>query len=159
MPDPRDPPAGALDREGRIFARYLAGAVPSAYALGAYERGHASIPFRHTGPPDAVDRMLLRFARLGTVATRLADGYARFFRPTGVLRQKLVLMCAVLENSPETHVWFNSAAVGSGATIFARLLLAGVVAAINLSGALLLLGPLHLVAGLRDRIAGRGNSP
>jgi len=102
--------------------------------------------------------MLLRFGSFGTVTAGLADAYARFVRPTGVLRQKLVLMCAVLENSPETHARFNSAAVGSRVTILARLLLVGFTAALNITAAMLLLAPLHLAVGLMDRKPGRGAS-
>jgi hypothetical protein len=145
---------GALHREGHVFARYLAGVTPTAYMLRAYERGHAAIPFRQGPPPDAVDRLLLRAASLGTVTARFSDMYARFFRPTGVLRQKLVLMCAVLENSPDTHAWFNSAATGGGATVVGRLLLTGGAAALTLVAAVVLLGPLHLVLLLWGGSAG-----
>jgi hypothetical protein len=143
-----DPPREALARECRVFTSYLAGREATPYICRSFEQGHARIPYRHAAGPDAIDTLLIRAALIGGPATRVADMYARIFRPTGALRQKLVLLCAVLENSPETHAWFNSADAENSARVIGRLVLAGLASGLALLAGLVLLGPLHLVARL-----------
>ena len=133
-----------------MFTRYLAGREPDEYIRVRYERGHARIPYLQSGGPTSVDRALLRVARLGPTLARAADSYSRFFRPTGALRQKLVLLYAVLESSPETHAWFNSGAVGGPVTLLGGLALNGLASGASLLLGIVVIGPLHLAA----RVAG-----
>ncbi len=135
-----------LSLECRIFTRYLASQEPSDYIREHYARCHALIPCRDASSVDAVDRMLLHAARRGPIATRIADAYARFARPNGALRQKLVLMLAVLENSPETHTRFDTASTGGIFQAGLVVVAAGVAGAASLAAGVLLLGPLHLFA-------------
>jgi len=143
-----DPRRQALAQECRVFTSYLAGQEPTSGICRAFERGHARIPYRQADGPDAIDTLLIRAALIGGPATRVADIYARLFRPTGALRQKLVLLCAVLENSPETHAWFNSADTANSARVFGRIIYAGLASGLALLAGLVLLGPLHLAARL-----------
>lgn len=136
-----------LGLECRVFTGYLAGRTPDEYIRLRYERGHARIPYRLAGGLTAADRAILRVARLGPVPARMADIYSRFFRPTGALRQKLVLLFAVLENSPETQAWFNTAAEGGPVTLIGGLVVSGVVSAALLAAGIVCIGPLHLMAG------------
>lgn len=141
-------------RECAVFALYLANVSASPYHLQAYVRGHGRMPAAAPGAADAVDHLLLRFACLHPLATRMADGYARFLRPTGLLRQKLVLCCAVLESSPPAHDYLNTAATGSLPVTLLRLAWAGLGSAAAILGGALVLGPLHLAL----RLMGRGGS-
>jgi hypothetical protein len=136
-----------LGLECRVFTGYLAGRTPDEYIRLRYERGHARIPYRLAGGLTAADRAILRVARLGPGPARMADIYCRFFRPTGALRQKLVLLFAVLENSPETQAWFNTAAEGGPLTLLGGLVANGVVSVALLAAGILCIGPLHLMAG------------
>ncbi len=154
MPD-TTPGQEPLGLECRVFTGYLAGRTPDEYIRLRYERGHARIPYRLAGGLTAADRAILRVARLGTVPARMADIYSRFFRPTGALRQKLVLLFAVLENSPETQAWFNSAAEGGPVTLIGGLAVSGLASAFLLVAGIVCIGPLHLLAGASD---GRGAS-
>jgi hypothetical protein len=88
--------------------------------------------------------MLIRVARLGPIPARTADVYGRFFRPAGALRQKLTLLYAVLENSPATHAWFNSANTRSAAALLASVVLNGATSMVLLLAGIVLLGPVHL---------------
>lgn len=147
MPDSRAEQED-LAPECQAFTRYLAGRPPDDYIRGRYQRGHARIPYRLAGGGSAADRAILRVARLGPLAARMADIYSRFFRPTGVLRQKLVLLYAILENSPETHAWFNAASVGGPVALLGGLVLSGFASGMLLLAGIVCLGPLHLVASL-----------
>ncbi len=147
MPDNKAPHE-PLGLECRVFTGYLAGRTPDEYIRVRYERGHARIPYRQTGGLAPADQAILRVARLGPVPARMADIYSRFFRPTGALRQKLVLLYAVLENSPETHGWFNVAATGGPVALLGGLIASGVASGILLVAGVLCIGPLHLAAEL-----------
>jgi hypothetical protein len=136
-----------------VFSRYLAGVEPTPYLVEAYTRGHRHLPAL-TAPPDAVDELLLGGARLGALSTWLADAYARRARPTGILRQKLTLMLAVLESSPPAHRWVNGAATGPVLLVLARVAWAVIMGALALVVGAVLYGPLHLVASFQR--SGRG---
>jgi hypothetical protein len=144
-----------LGLECRVFTGYLAGRMPDEYIRLRYERGHARIPYRLAGGLTSADRAILRVARLGTVPARMADIYCRFLRPTDAPRQKLVLLFAVLENSPETHSWFNTAAEGGPVTLIGGLVISGIASALLLAVGIVCLGPLHLLAGA----SGAGRAP
>lgn len=147
MPDTTTP----LARECAVFARYLAGVPATPYVLQAYTRSHGRMPALAAGTPDQVDRMLAAFASLHPLATRMADGYARFLRPTGLLRQKLVLLLAVLESSPPAHDELNTAVVGSLPLTLARLALAGAGSVLAILAGIVVLGPAHLALSLGGR--------
>jgi hypothetical protein len=51
-------------------------------------------------PRDGHERWLLRVARTGPASCRIADAWARLAAPRGALRQKLVVLLAILEVSP-----------------------------------------------------------
>lgn len=137
-----------LSRECRAFSAYLTGLPPTPYAVEKYQRGHGRIPYLHGGPADRVDAMLLGLARHGGLPLRCADTYARLFRPTGVLRQKLVLALAVLENSPPTHLRLNTAREGSPATTGLTLLGLGLGFTLCLLVGLVVLASAHLALSL-----------
>ena len=141
-------PGNTLDLESSAFTRYLAGTSPSDYVRRKYAEGHAAIPYRQTNNEDAFDAVLVLVARGGSVRSRVADAYARIFRPHGALRQKLTLLLAILENSPDTHRRFTSGGNGTLAGILgiaASLL----VFSLSLLAGFILLGPAHLL--LRGR--------
>jgi hypothetical protein len=142
-------PANVLDIESTVFTRYLAGETPSDYVRRKYRDGHRAIPYRTRQDEDALDVALTVVARRGPVRARIADAYARVFRPHGVLRQKLTLLLAILENSPETHRRFTSGGRGRLAAVFSiggSLLLFG----FSLLAGLFFFGPVHrLLRGRR----------
>jgi len=144
-PPPEAGRAGpALDAECRAFTRYLIRQDPDPYTVARYQDGHRGIPFRRTGRRDAVDGMLVLFASHGGWRARVADAYARVFRPHGVLRQKLTLLLAILENAPATHRQLTSGGRGIGGAI-GRVALALLGFGVALLVGVFLLGAAHLV--------------
>lgn len=133
-----------LDTECRALTRYLIRRDPDAYIISRYQDGHRAIPYRVAGRRDPVDGALVLFAAHGGWRARVADAYARIFRPHGALRQKLTLLLAILENAPATHREFTAGGTGIASAIGRTILaLAGFGAAFLVG--LLLLGPAHLV--------------
>ncbi|MEP6572349.1 MAG: hypothetical protein ABJD11_06620 [Gemmatimonadota bacterium] len=145
---PFPPPTEQLQRECEVFTRYLSGRPATEYVIGKYERGHRRIPYLQARGVAPVDRYLLIIARSGTYGARLADAYARFFRPTGPVRQKLALMLAILENSPTYHEWFNSAESPGKVRVSLGLIASGLAFMVLLAGGIVIVGPVHLAANL-----------
>ena len=141
--------ADLLAVECDALARYLVGHPATLPMRAYYQRAHANIPYRTAGPLSTVDRALIRAAGRGGVLLRAADAYARFFRPTGALRQKLTLCLAILENSPETHGWLNQAETGNRMRLLAGVALAGVAFLFSLGIGIVIFGTVHLLGGGR----------
>jgi hypothetical protein len=140
--------SGGLARECRAFCRYLVHQEPSDYVIGWYQAGHRSIPFGRGPGPDRFDRILLTMACQGGPLTRIADAYARVLRPRSALRQKLVLLLAIVENCPPAHGYLNSAQVGSKAGLLLVMAAAGGGFLGALLIGMLLVGPVHLGCAL-----------
>ncbi|NNM00448.1 MAG: hypothetical protein HKO62_06830 [Gammaproteobacteria bacterium] len=97
------------------------------------------------------DRLLLRLARAGSVATRLTDGYARFFVPGSLLRDKLVLLLAILETSDAADRLRLAHGAGGPLRCVAGAAAAGLVSAVLLPLAVLCLAPLQFALKLTER--------
>jgi hypothetical protein len=86
-----------LERECRIFTRYIAGRDPTAYVIKKYSDAHAAC---ETFAGDRFDDCLIGVARLHPACTLIADAYARLLAPHSAFRKKLILLLAILEVSP-----------------------------------------------------------
>ena len=91
-------PALGLERECRIFARYLTGQEPSRYIIEKYLDFHQKIGVRDGST--RFDRFLVSTASRGPYWTRMADSYGTLFRKNSVLREKLVVVLALSECAP-----------------------------------------------------------
>lgn len=133
--------------ECRVFAHFLADTDASPYVQHAY----ANLLPTSDVPPDVRDRLieraLLSVARQGTLLARVADGYARIFLPRSVLRRRLVLMLAILENSPGSERLLNSGDEGSLLGVGVRLMLTGIASVLCSMVGVVVFAPLHLVSG------------
>lgn len=138
-----------LRAECRAYARYLIDQQPTEYVLACYERSWTSAAAVPAAGLSLIDRGLLSLARLGRLPARIADGYARIFRPFCSLRRRLILLLAILENSPPSDRPLNSARTGSGPGIGVRMALTLLASSACLLAGIVLLGPLHLVSRLR----------
>ena len=145
---PLAPPPDTLRREAEVFTRYLVAEGPSEYVASKYRDGHRAIPYVHGQGGVPVDIFLVRVARWGRLAVRLADSYARIFRRTGPLRQKLVLLAAILESSPQYHIRFQSSEATSRPLVYGRLAGIALGFAVRLAIGVLVFGPVHLVSML-----------
>jgi hypothetical protein len=124
---------GELRRECRTFTRYLTGREPDEYVLTKYVGLQAAV-VREAPPILPIDRVLLRAAASSASRTRLADVYARVFRPQSLLRRKLILAFAILENSGAYHRQFTS---GGPGTLTAAVI--GIVGSLAAFGVVLVL--------------------
>ena len=138
----------ACRRESDVFTRYLLGREPSDYVTVKYQDGHRAIPYRAATGLLPIDVALVRAARRGVFLASIADAYARIFRRDGPLRQKLVLLTAILESSPSFHEDINGSKSTGRVRVYLALLGMGLGFAARLAVAVLAFGPVHLVGAL-----------
>ena len=87
----------ALEVEARLFARYLVGRQPPAELVERYRAANAAI---FTEPVAREDAALVAFARRHPWSVSLLDAASGLLRPGSLLRNKILLMAAILETSP-----------------------------------------------------------
>lgn len=87
-----------LERECTTYARYLSGGPPTPYLVEKYLDFHQKLGEK--ARTDPFDSFLVEVSTRGPLWTRLADSYARIFRPDSELRKKLILVLALLECAP-----------------------------------------------------------
>jgi len=126
--------AGGLAKECDVFTRHISGRPAIPQVSDQYAAAHRVLESME--PRDGHERWLLRVARTGPAACRVADAWARLAAPHGALRQKLVVLLAILEVSPPyaaeldqprggpAREWVRMAASGLG---FAGALALGVI--------------------------------
>lgn len=134
-----------LERECRLWSRYLAGVAPSEYLIARYIDCHRRSADFST-EPDAVDRLLMGIARAGRLGARLADSYATFFRPRSLLRRKLVLLLALMECAPPTCDLLDRPTARSAAGAIARIGCQAAASLLALAISVVVIGPLHIAA-------------
>lgn len=128
------------------MCRYLVGCAPREYVIERYIRGHAARPDWFT-PCSALDRTLSSAASV--LPLRVVDATSRFALPGSIVRRKLVLLVAILENTPPTCELFETPDVSGRIGFYLRMIPKG----IGLLGALLLgtvlITPLHIIRIIR----------
>lgn len=144
----------ALDREGRVFSRYLLGAVADDAILDTYA---AAVESGSAGPlpePAAFERLLTRIARISPLTTRTVDVYARHFCPAAPVRKRLILMLAILESHARPYAVLDTVDGGGRALVYLRIGGAAIGSLVLLALATVFLSPMRLV--LAARRAGPG---
>ena len=96
MPEPEDREL-ELELEGRLFGRYLVGRMPPPELVERYREANR-ILLGGTAPGS--DAAVLAFARRHPWSIPFLDGAAGLVRPGSLLRNKILVMAAVLEASP-----------------------------------------------------------
>ncbi len=130
-----------IERECRVFTRYLAGCAPSTYVTRKYVEAH-HLPAYSNG--NRFDHYLLRVATRSARLTRTADSYARFFCSNALLRRKLILLLAILETSASCSIVDPIEGVGLPTLIW-RLVAAGVRSVVSLAAGVIVFLPAHLL--------------
>jgi hypothetical protein len=121
--------ASRLRREAVWFARYLIDASPAGELVERYVEATDRL---FTGSPSAGDIAVLGFLHAHPWSIGLLDAGTAFTRSAPLLRQKLVVMMAILEATPD-FVDQTSQVDGAGLPLLAwRLGRAGVVAGVKL---------------------------
>ena len=158
MADPAVPET--LRREVQVFGRYLVGRDPGPYVLTWYAAWHAAHGDAEAALALRIDRVLLALARRSRVAARVADTYGARFRPSGLLRRKLVLLVALVECSPETWQTVEEPGPGGRPRTLARLASRAALEGVVLVLAAILLLPVHgVLSVLPARPAAPGAAP
>jgi len=109
MPDPTHP-ASDLEREGALLARYLLGRRSAGASEVSAARYADACRRLFTEPAPPRDIALMRFACRHPLALPCLDAAAGLLLPRTLLRQKLILMLAILETMPELAESFLPAA-------------------------------------------------
>jgi hypothetical protein len=141
---------GVPRRECNRFCRLLTGVQPTQYVADKYVAAHVAQVSLRDPASDPVEHMLLEAARSGDLALRCADMYARFFRPGGLLRRKLVLLLAICENAPSMHERVDRAHAQSALRAWLHIVAIMLSSAGILLLALLYFGPRHLFTRTRS---------
>ena len=141
----------AIAAECGVFTRHLTDGEATPYVIACYERLLASAKRPPAVEALLIERALLSMGRAGGLRLRLADGYACLFRPRGGLRRRLVLMVAILENSPSSARLLNSGEEGSVVAVSVGMTASLVVSALCTLGGLLVFAPVHLMSALLPR--------
>jgi hypothetical protein len=114
-----------VEDEARIFGRYLIGTVPSAELVARYADAVTRL---FPDPDGARDRALLGFVRRHPWSVGCLDAAAALVAKDSRLRQRLLVMAAVLETTPEGAAEFLPREPGIGGLLL-RLPLIGLGAA------------------------------
>lgn len=101
--------ARELEGEARIFARYLVGRPPPPELIDRYRAANARL---FTAPAPAADRSLVAFVRRHPWSVGLLDAAAGIRRPGSLLRNKILVMAAILETAPAFAGEFLAPPVG-----------------------------------------------
>ncbi|MBN2346080.1 MAG: hypothetical protein JXO51_06785 [Candidatus Aminicenantes bacterium] len=146
-----------LEREGRVFGRYLLGREAGAAVGARYAAAHGTLDWGEGR--GWFERLLLAAAARHPLATRACDAYSRFLCPNSLLRRKLILLLAILELTPPFYREIDAAGPASAPKLAALIAWKGLTMAALLLPALVVLLPLQaasrVLAGRRPSGAGR----
>lgn len=137
-------PADGLERECRIFTRYLIGQEPEDYVIRKYYEAHSRAE-RLRAPAGWFDEFLVRVARAHPWAARIGDAYTAMFRRRARFRDKCVLLLAILEVAPSTANYFERPDKGGRVRLGLGMAGRGVAFAAAAVVGTVLLGPVGLV--------------
>ena len=141
------PRPDVIHRECIVFTRHLLGRHPDVMVHERYRAAVSTIP--SLTPGTAWERALLGAARRGVILARCADSYAALFAPGSALRQRLVILLAILEVHPRFSGEIDKALGGSLPSVIARVGLRSLAALLFLAMGTLLLAPVRLALVLR----------
>ncbi len=141
---PSDASDDEIDGECTVFVRHLLGRMPDRGTLDAYRKAVRGVAV--LSPGSARDEAVLRFARRGVLATRLADSWAAIFDRKSALRKRLIMLLGILEVRAPMFEHIDRGAGGSPVKAVPLILWQGVVAAVRLVAATLVMTPIVLAA-------------
>jgi hypothetical protein len=134
-----------LDECG-VFTRHISGRPATPRVSEQYAAAHRVLPGME--PSDGHERWLLRVARGGPSACRVADAWARLAAPQGAFRRKLVVLLAILEVTPPYAEELDQPR-GGPVVEWLRIAASGVAFAGALAVGVVLFLPARLAAGRR----------
>jgi len=142
--------ADELRNECQLFTRYLLRQDPDSYVLDCYVRLQPAA--LEGAPPSALpEAVLLGTGRSGLFRLRMADAYARIFRPHCLLRRKLILTFAILENSGRFHSRFTSGLSTSYLSALIRIAASIIGFGLALTASLFVVAPRIVLGAWRSK--------
>ena len=141
---------GGLAAECHALHRYLTDAPASPYALEKYEAAHQEVSTLDA-PLAPFDGWLLRAGFSQPLLMKLVQSYATVLAPTARIRQKAVLLLAILECSGDSMHVVQRSTPQSLAALLGRSALALFGFGLRLAGAIVVIAPVHVLTALRAR--------
>lgn len=143
--------ARQLERECRVFARYLTGRVPEDYVGRKYLEAFSSARRAQLAACGRFDRVLLSLACTHPLLTRVSDIYSRLFCFDSVVRRRLVMLLALIESDAASIGRLDYPNCGGMAGLVFGMAARGLVSVLCLLPALVTLLPLQLLLGRCNR--------
>jgi nucleoside-diphosphate-sugar epimerase len=151
IPGKENPVRFGLDRECRVFCRYLIRQPANRMLLDKYAECHEKV---NLIARNRFDSFLLKQASRNRFFAKLSDSYSRFFYPDAVLRKKLVYLLAILETSSPYFRFFDQAPGRNKVMVFLTLGLRGSGFALALLLSFFMYLPFRVMMGRKDIPAG-----
>lgn len=139
--------ADQIEHECQAFTRHLLGVDADRAVVQTYRAALEALPA--LGVEGPWERALLTLARRGVTGVRCADAFAALFARASVLRQRLVILLAILETRAPYSDRIDAALGGSRPWVFARLAGRGLRSLLYLVAGALWLVPVRLALGTR----------
>jgi nucleoside-diphosphate-sugar epimerase len=146
--------ASALEQECTAFSQYLLNQTPSRYVVDKYCEAHAK-SFLESCRTNPFDRLLLSLAIAHPSLSKLVDCYTGIFLKSATVRNKWILLLAIMESCAPSHEYFDTPDSSNRSLLFARMIWQGILFAICLGLSTIVFTPLRLIIALYSTLAGR----
>lgn len=97
------------NKECQTFTQYMVATAANETIILHYVKALKDRQIANPEKFNIKDYTTIKLARKGGFCTRSADAYCSFLYKQGLLRRRLALLAAILENSPSTHEKFDKA--------------------------------------------------
>jgi hypothetical protein len=134
-----------LNLECVRFARYLTKQAVTPYVLEKYRDAHVRHPRLDAATAPRFDRLLVAIARAHGLGAWLVDTYTAVFLKPAIIRQKWVLLVAILESTAPTAAIFDAPDSGNRGALFLWLAGRGAAFAFGLGVSAIMFLPVHLI--------------
>jgi NADH dehydrogenase len=145
-----------LMHECGLLTRYLVGQQPSDYVIEKFVEAHKFSSIFDESKLKPFERFLLRNATRNIFTLKVIDAYSAFFSRSSILRNKLILMVAILESCTPSYRSFDPHPTAPVIQILLNLFANGLGFAVAFALAILILIPIQILFALRARLSGEG---
>lgn len=143
-----------LRRECILMSRYMIGQQPSDYVIEKYIEAHRYSEMVDGSNQKPFERFLLQIATRNVFLLKVVDAYSAIFNPSSVLRNKLILLVAIMESCAPSYRAFEAQESASNIQILYELAWKGALFAISFALAFLILIPTQLIFTAYTKILG-----
>lgn len=136
------------------MSRYMIGQQPSDYVIEKYIEAHRYSEMVDGSNQKPFERFLLQIATRNVFLLKVVDAYSAIFNPSSVLRNKLILLVAIMESCAPSYRAFEAQESASNIQILYELAWKGALFAISFALAFLILIPTQLIFTAYTKILG-----